>query len=209
MLEHKVNYGSGANGLAAKNGTSVDVAQAFIDAYYGRYKGLKAWQDATIRAVQASRRPSGTTLPSGAPRGVGRYQSPTGRWYTFFEEDKPAGWKGRDKEPSFQPTQMKNYGIQGFATGDVMALFRANVYRRWVVHPDRHEVLPVNTVHDSVMFDCTTEERAKGFAKLLVEEADGLVQDLLVRWGIDSPLPFKVECELGTNWQELHKLETT
>lgn len=199
-----LNYGSGAKGLAAKNGTSVDVAQAFIDNYYGRYKGLKAWQDATIRAVERSRRPSGITLPSGQPRGVGRYQSPTGRWYVFFEEDPPAHFQR--KEPSFQPTQMKNYGIQGFATGDVMALFRANVYRRWIEHEDRHRVLPINTVHDSVMFDVANEQLAISFAAELEEEAADLPMHLLQRWGIDSPLPFKVECEVGPNWQDMTKI---
>lgn len=201
-----LNYGSGAAGLAAKNGTSVEIAQAFIDAYYDRYKGLKAWQEATIAAVTASRKPTKETLPSGATRGRGTYQSPSGRWYVFFEEDKPATWKGRDKDPSFQPTQMKNYGVQGFATGDVMALFRALVYREWVERDDKEELLPINTVHDSVMFDCTSEEKAREYAKVLERIAAQLPDELEQRWGIHCPLPFKVECETGKTWNDLEKL---
>lgn len=201
-----LNYGSGAAGLATKNGTSVELAQQFIDEYYGRYSGLKAWQDATIAAVNASRVATKETLPSGHVRGKGTYQSPTGRWYVFFEEDKPPTWKGRDKDPSFQPTQMKNYGIQGFATGDVMALYRALVYRAWVERDDKEQWLPINTVHDSVMFDCLNVAKAVEIAALLEGIAASLQDELQQRWGIECPLPFKVECELGKTWQDMEKI---
>lgn len=87
-----------------------------------------------------------------------------------------------------------------------MALFRALVYREWVERDDKEELLPINTVHDSVMFDCTSEEKAREYAEVLERIAAQLPDELEQRWGIHCPLPFKVECETGKTWNDLEKL---
>lgn len=100
-----LQYGSGAKGLAAKNGTTVEVAQKFIDNYYGRYQGVAKWQAMVAEEVQKSRIMTDRKGKAGYPLGMGQFESVTGRVYTFWEQESKWG------NPSFKPTEMKNYPV--------------------------------------------------------------------------------------------------
>lgn len=100
-----LQYGSGAKGLAAKNGTTVQVAQNFIDNYYGRYTQVAEWQATVAAEVAASRMMTDRKGPAGFPLGKGQFESVTGRIYTFWEQESRWG------SPSFKPTEMKNYPV--------------------------------------------------------------------------------------------------
>ena len=140
--------------MAEKNDIPEVLAKQFIENYYSRYERVKEWQDEIAQIVKASREPTGEHTPGGYPKGKGTYKSATGRLYTFFEYDPYAGaWK---KDASFSPTEIKNYPVQGFATADIMALYRGKVYRRLLAE-HLHNVLMVNTAHDSVMLDVRGE----------------------------------------------------
>ena len=201
-----LQYGSGANGLASKNGLTKKEAQDFIDVYYARYTRVAEWQEEVFNAVRRSRVVTGEVTPEGFPIGRGEYESETGRTYTFTEKPKPPGWRGADSSPDFNPPNIKNYPIQGYATGDVMALYRAMIYRQWVEAENRMMWLPINTVHDSVMFDCETREVAAIVTYFLEELAAQLPDEIYKRWGIESPVPFKVETKIGPNWANMEKM---
>jgi hypothetical protein len=111
-----LQYGSGAGGLAKKNGTTVDVAKKFIEVYYDRYAVVKQWQDDNVQQVKYSREPTGDQTPSGYEKGKGHLVSATGRVYMFFEQDAKEGF--RDSTPSFNPPDIKNYPVNtsGFAS---------------------------------------------------------------------------------------------
>lgn len=201
-----LQYGSGAKSLEAKNGLRKGEGQDFINSYYERYSRVKEWQEEVFNEVKASRVPTADLTKKGYPRGKGEYVSLTGRRYTFFEKDKPDGWRGDDLSPDFNPPEIKNYPIQGFATGDLMALYRARVYREWVSRPHNDRWLPINTVHDSVMFDCLNESYATYTKELLESVASSLQDDVEKTWGIVCPVPFKVETKAGKNWQDTEKM---
>ena len=110
-LSFALQYGSGANGLAKKNGITKEKAQEFIDYYYDRYTRVKEWQGEVYDEVIASREATGETTPRGWPRGRGQHLSPTGRVYTFVEKDKPEGWQGADASPDFNPPESKIYPL--------------------------------------------------------------------------------------------------
>ncbi len=204
LVEHKVQYGSGANGLAKKNGTTKKVAEEFIRVYYARYKRVAEWQQEVYNAVVASRVVTKFHTPAGYPMGRGEYESLTGRIYVFNEKDPPENFHSRD--PNFNPPEIKNYPVQGFATGDVMALFRARMVRRWIAEFSRSLVLMINTVHDSVMFDCATKEEALRVKKMLEEIAATLQDEVFKLWGIVAPVPFKVETSIGPSWAAQEKI---
>ena len=88
-----------------------------------------------------------------------------------------------------------------------MALLRARMYRRWVVAPWRDLALPINTVHDSLMWDCASEEVARAVAKEVHEVIDNLSNDMWELWGIECPVPMKAESEVGPTWADMTKLE--
>lgn len=205
-LSFALQYGSGANGLAKKNGITREKAQQFIDYYYDRYQRVKEWQQEVYEGVLASRRVTADSTPKGYPKGVGEHLSPTGRTYTFMEKDKPDSWRGPDDGPDFNPPEIKNYPIQGISTGDIMALFRARVYREWTTAADRKEWLPINTVHDSVMFDCSSIEVARKVKSRLERKAAELPEELKKLWDLDAPVPFKIETKAGKLWSTTEKL---
>ena len=202
-LAFQLQYGAGAASMSAKLGITKGIAQAFVDAYYGRYPRVKEWQEEVMDSIRRSRRPTNERLPSGLQRGRGEWESPTGRLYVFLEQDNDYGG-----EPSFNPPTMKNYPVQGFATGDVMAVYRAMVYREWLrngLHILQH-VIPINTVHDSVMFDCVNYQAAIRWKKLLDAMAMELVDRIAESWDIPTPLPFKIETKIGPNWSAMRKV---
>jgi len=128
----------------------------------------------------------------------------TGRRYTFVEKDSPS-WK--KTLSSFSPTQIKNYPVQGFATGDIVPLVLGAVYR-WLVNSGYgEECLLINTIHDSIMFDCATVGHAEQLAPVIAKIMQSAPFLLKQRFGIDFNIPLKVEAKYGRNWGEMEKLE--
>lgn len=205
-MTFQLQYGSGAPNMARKLGIAKEEAERFIQEYYTRYSRVKDWQAEVYEAVERSRKSSERRAASGEPLGRGVYESVSGRLYTFFEMEAPE-WK-RDKTPSFMPTQVKNYPVQGFATGDIMALFRARLYRWWLALEDdlRLKILPINTVHDSVMFDVENLELAAWVANEMEMLADTLIDEVEELWGIRCPVPFKIESKAGPSWADMKTL---
>lgn len=205
QLSFILQYGGGAKGMSEKLGVPVRLAEDFIKNYYGRYTRVKEWQKEIAEAVEGSRKPTGEHTAAGYPKGAGEYKSATGRTYRFFEYDAPTwGWS---KDPRFSPTEMKNYPVQGFATADVMALYRGRVYRRLLAEGLTDGILPINTVHDSMMFDINGWGLVQYSKNLLEEEAAKIPEQLEKLWGIKTTLPFKIECKVGRRWSEMKKIE--
>ena len=200
MLSFQLQYGSGARNMAEQNKIHINLAKKFIEQYYERYKDVKQWQDYVRDSVVASRRVEGHTK-GGYPRGVGTYRSPSGRAYSFYEYDPMGGWQ---KDPSFSPTEMKNYPCQGFSTGDVMALYRSQVMRQLLPNMFTN-ILFINSVHDSVMFDCDGDESVAICKKVLYNVCKELPMLLTKRFGIEVPLEFNIDVETGPSWAELTK----
>jgi len=198
QLSFQLQYGAGAASMAATNKIPVALAKSFISLYYSRYRVVKAWQDELAASVIANRRPSLGHTASGMPQGASDYESPTGRVYRFKEYD---GFRG---EPSFSPTEMKNYPIQGFATGDVMAVFRGDLFRRLVEAP-AYDVrcVVINSVHDSVMFDCPDWDAVDWISHVLHELANELPDKVERAWGIHCALPFPITIKTGATWADL------
>ncbi len=205
-LSFQLQYGAGAPSMSKKLDIKKAIAEDFIRIYYERYSRLAEWQAEIMEGVKRSRRPTEARLPSGLPQGRGEYESATGRLYVFLEKDKPEGWRGADLEPDFNPPEVKNYPVQGFATGDIMAVYRGRVLREWLKQDWRHEALPINTVHDSVMFDCRNKEVAAKMKTLLESVAARLPAILEELWGLASPLSFKIEVKAGPTWANTSKI---
>lgn len=206
-LSFQLQYGAGAKSMALKNGIDIKLAQKFIDNYYARYSRVKEWQEEVATAVKRSRKPSERRTASGLPAGEGSYVSVTGRVYKFFEYDAP-DWAAPGTPPNFSPTEMKNYPIQGFATGDVMALFRKNVYRAWQSCYTNSEWCLINTVHDSVMLDVKSASLLhRDVAPLLTRHAASLPKQLEEYWDIDTHgLEFPITIKAGPNWAEMESI---
>ena len=152
-LSFQLQYGSSAAGMAKSNNIAKHTAQAFIDAYYDRYPGVKRYHEQLIEGAKIARVPSEHRTKLGMPAGTFTLVSPTGRRYVFIEEDK---WK--TGETSFSTTKLKNYIVQGTATGDIVPMMLGEIYYDLKSKPDWDgRVMMINTVHDSIAFDVAPE----------------------------------------------------
>ena len=198
----QLQYGSGAQAMADQLGLPVQLAKDFIKAYYGRYKGVKQYQEDVKAKVLASRKPSKHRTPKGVPAGIGHYTSITGRRYVFQEYDAPDFMVAKGVATSFSPTQMKNYPTQGFATGDIVPLMMGVLYEKLKRNPFlRTKALLVNTVHDSIMLDVAPDaiyQTAKD-VKYTMQDAPKYIKET---WGIDFDLPLGVDVTTGPSWAE-------
>lgn len=183
-------YGATAYALSLSVGCSEEAAKAFISGFYAKYKGVAAWHKYLEMEVYKSAK----TTPD-SPLRQGMFKSITGRIYKFEEVQK------RNGAIEFNLPDIKNYPVQGFATGDVVVAQLGRLYRALL--PYRDKVKLINTVHDSVLLDCK-KEFAEKTCKILqdVLEYRGWMMEL---WKIDFDLPLRVDISIGTSWFDLIK----
>lgn len=208
VFSFQLQYGAGAKSMAASCGVDVQVAKNFIKQYYARYPQVKIWQDAVAAEYTARRVPSERLTPKGVSAGMGWHKSITGRRYVLYEDDNPfAGqrhWGTGGHEPStnFSPTKMKNYPVQGFATGDIVPMMLGEVFD-WIKNDSKWDNYKlINTVHDSILFDVCPKcyEDLRDFVGGLKEVMEGAPALLDSKFGIKFDLPLKVDVKVGDNW---------
>ena len=192
-------YGGGAKTISKESGLPMKIVKEIIKAFYGRYPGVREWQDSLQDQLTVLRETVGRT-DKGFPRQMGILNSITGRSYSFLTYDAPE-WV-RNKVTSFSPTQLKNYPIQGFATGDVVPTVIGVLFRKLLNNPRlRNLCLLVNTVHDSIILDCHKSilEEAYEVVKSTTEGAPSILKEV---FNIDFNLPLKVDITAGRNWKQ-------
>ena len=170
VFSFQLQYGSGAQNMADSQGVPKKLAEKFIANYYHQYPGVKSWQENNIETVKRFHEPTGKKSVIGYPVNQGYLCSDTGRTYQFTEFDSPEFMKERGIHTSFSPTQIKNYPVQGFSTGDVVPLAIGELMRYIYMNEVEDEILFVNTIHDSVFFDVD----AKVLGKFLIEHLGNL-----------------------------------
>jgi DNA polymerase-1 len=198
-ISFQLQYGAGYKSIAETNDITVEEAKAFVKAYYDRYPQVSIWQDLNIGLVESSRVPSTHRTTSGLPAGKGQLVCPvTQRRYTFFEKD---GYHGG---ASFYSPEIKNYPVQGLATGDIVPLVLGRLMRR-LLHEEL-ECKLINTVHDSIILDVEESKllRAGRVLKETMEMAPTFIKnDYNYEW--TTPLP--VDVNYGRDWEHLTPLE--
>jgi DNA polymerase I len=198
-MSFQLQYGAGAAKIAKENGCTEDFARKFIRLYYERYSGVKFYHETILARIPLLRKPSDKRTGSGLPAGVSKFSSITGRVYTFYEEDS---YKG----VSFSPTQIKNYPVQGFATGDIVPLVLGNLHKSLMRLEVTDKILLINTIHDSILLDVTVKyiHQAAVITKQLMEEAPALLQDY---FGIDLGMKLKAEVKVGKTWATMENYD--
>jgi len=202
-----IQYGGGANAMAKQTGLSMEQCKQFISNYYARYTGVGEWQDAVADEVRRSRKPSAKRTEKNLPAGMGQYKSITGRRYVFKEYDAPEWMARKGAKTSFSPTQMKNYPVQGFATGDVVPLVIGELYDVLKNSVWKDTALLTNTVHDSVLLDCYDRATAVQVAEIVKVTMERAPQYIEETWGFKFDLPLNVDVEIGETWAKKKKLD--
>lgn len=198
-------YGAGAGGIAAQTGISKEEAKRFINTFYSRYKGVASWHNLLVGWARENRQKSDKKTASGKPAGKAVYVcGHTNRRYTFYEYDAPEWLKA---DTSFSPTELKNYMVQGGATGDKVPLMVGVMRKVLRNRPDlKDKCLMVNTVHDSILFDVHKDVLWEA-AKLIKQTLENLPHYYKEAFGVSLALPFKVEVSAGPNWLDQKEID--
>lgn len=113
----------------------------------------------------------------------------SGRQYAFPD------CRRRDNGSPSHFTMIKNYPVQGFATGDVVPVVLNRLHE--LLQPLKSVV--VNSVHDSMVVDVHPDEENKvlHIIELLNQGINDLVENV---YGVKMNVPLLLEAKIGPNW---------
>lgn len=193
-------YGAGAKAISKSAGCSLDEAKKFVEVFYTRYPYVAKWHTEFAKEVETKSKYE--LDDSGLHEKVKTYiyKTETGRRFCFKEYHSDSTWSSRSY--NFSPTELKNYPVQGLATGDIVPMMLGVMFR---LLKGRDDVKMVNTIHDSLMFDVKLNA-ADDFVKGMTE----LLQNTHVYFEsiFEKPLALKLNAgaSVGINWFEMKEL---
>ena len=146
---------------------------AYYEHFTEKYKGVAAWHSRLAKeALNTS-----------------KIVAPSGREYSFPDVERRAS--GRVSHF----TQIKNYPVQGFATGDIVPLCLLHI--EYLLRGKNSCI--VNTVHDSIVIDVHPDEETEVIS--IIEGTNEELLDLInTRWAINFNVPLLLEAKIGPNW---------
>ena len=195
-------YGGGVAKQSKITGLPQSVVKKIKKALYDRYPGIKEWQDANEQAVIKSKVWLHEKSKGGYPIHKGTLRTDTGRIYTFKEYDAMPWQKASGMDVSFNRSQICNYPIQGFATGDIVPTVIGEVHQMLMASECRDTCLMINTTHDSITFDVHNDALDKLIVKDIMEIMESAPDLLGEIYGINFDLPLAVEATIGDNWKD-------
>ena len=137
-----------------------------------KYKGIAAWH---------------ITLANEA-MDTNRIQTPSGRQYEFEHMVRRG-----DRVSNF--TMIKNYPVQGFATGCIVPV----VMMEFEKELDNMQSCLVNTVHDSIVVDVHPDEIDEVIAAVATINSN--LHDIIYSYyDVDFNVPLLLEAKIGDNW---------
>jgi len=146
---------------------------AYYEHFNSKYKGVAAWHSRLAKEAIDKQ----------------KITTPSGREYAFPDVVR----KASGRVSHF--TQIKNYPVQGFATGDIVPLA--------LLHIDQllqgKKSCIVNTVHDSIVIDVHPDEEVQVIN--IIDQTNKALPELInTRWGINFNVPLLLESKIGPNW---------
>lgn len=196
-------FGGQPKSLAEQAGVSVPFATQAVEAFYKRYPGVKEWHDSLINKAQSNCVLTDKRTPTGQQVHKYTQRSVTGRYYYYYTEDNDY----RPGQTRWPITKMKNYPVQGLATGDIVPTMVGILYDVLKSNAKlARSCLMVNQVHDSIMFDCRKDvlNEALHVIRETLEDAPRIISHI---YNIKFELPLKVTVSVGPNWKDVKEIE--
>ena len=138
-----------------------------------KYKGIARWHTQLANEAMATN----------------RIQTPSGRQYEFEYMQR------RVNGTVSNFTMIKNYPVQGFATGCIVPI----ILIKFEKELDTMHSCLVNTVHDSIVIDVHPDEVDK--VKATVTKINSNLHDIIYDYyNIDFNVPLLLEAKIGNNW---------
>ena len=119
--------------------------------------------------------------------------------FAFKEYHNSDSWSTRTY--NFSPTELKNYPIQGLATGDIVPMMLGIIFRKL---KGRADIKMVNTIHDSLMFDVDND------SVFFTKELTNILKETHYYFEIlfKTPLALKLNAgaSVGDNWFNMKEI---
>lgn len=125
---------------------------------------------------------------------LGRIKIPSGRQYAFPDVER------RASGTPTHFTMIKNYPVQGFATGDIVPIVLLEIEKR--LNNDKLKSVLVNTVHDSVVLDVHPAEEGSVLG-IIKDVNDNLKRIIEQHYDIEVNVPMLLESKIGDNWLDV------
>lgn len=115
-------------------------------------------------------------------------------WTKFREAYGDWGMTG------FNPPEIKDYPVQSFATSDIVLITLGLIWRKAI--NNRNKYLLINTVHDSILFDCK-KEFVVDCCNMIQDSVYSIKEELKKLFNINFNLSITVDIKVGKSWGEL------
>ena len=152
-----------------------DHIRNYFSQFFAIYEGLAAYQKRLMDGVVRN----------------GIVQTPSGRQYFW-----PNAKRTRNGRIT-NATQVVNYPVQGFATGDLVPLACIRAHQKFKELNLVSKL--VLTVHDSIVVDCHKDELEQ-VKEALTWAMTGVPEEAEKRWNYTFSLPLAIEISGGKNW---------
>ena len=146
---------------------------AYYEHFTEKYKGVAAWHK---------------NLADEAMR-FNKITNVSGRQYAFPDVER------RSNGSVTHFTMIKNYPVQGFATGDVVPVVLNEMHKRL----QSMQSCLVNTVHDSMVIDIHPDEEQQ-VIDMENDMNNGLADLVANVYGVQMNVPLLLEAKIGPNW---------
>ncbi len=144
-----------------------------------KYKGIASWHQKLANEAMETKR---IVTPSGRQYEFPQVERRTNGSVTFF-------------------TMIKNYPVQGFATGCIVPIILLEFEKRL----DKLNSCLVNTVHDSIVIDVHPNEVDEVIAA--VAQLNQNLHDIIYKYyHIDFNVPLLLEAKIGKNWLDTREI---
>jgi DNA polymerase I-like protein with 3'-5' exonuclease and polymerase domains len=148
---------------------------AYYEAFRTKYQGIARWHKDIEEMAIATKK---LIIPSGREY-----------YFPFCKRNSRGGATGS--------TKIRNYGVQGFATGDIVPWAVIIIYEAL----RSMKSVVINTVHDSIVIDVHPDE-----LDIIVRVIDAALQTLepklLDYYGVSMLVPLLYEGKIGPNWMQ-------
>jgi DNA polymerase I-like protein with 3'-5' exonuclease and polymerase domains len=199
-------YGGTAFGMSQGFALTQEECQVFIDNFFKKYPDVLKFQDMMYNNLQSYEYPTDNMVEVNGKNYREHYavwESCTGRKYQWqqYPNKGKAGYKGW-KPLKYNRPQVCNYPVQGFATGDIVPEMLGRVVRALFKYNLYDKCLPINTIHDSIIFD-VHKDNLPTSTRVVQKVMQAAPLAMEKRFGLKLSLPFNVDVEVGDSWDEM------
>lgn len=200
-IAFQYQYGASAKGMSLSSGKPVKFCKNFIEAEKKAFPVVEEWFENFYEFIKndSLKRDRLPAMYNGSVISVGqaKYIAKDKTIYTFKQIPYRNNITG-DITTKFSIPQMRNYPVQGGSSFFVQLAISKLI--RWLINNDffGYNVLPINTVHDSVIFDIHKDYIKKVLIpiELILESISDLLRD---NFNINPDVEFQVDSKIGTS----------